>query len=148
MSDQFDYDSADKKISLCTIEGPPARLLVQVHTTDGPVAVTSSYPNFVPLFQDITNLAANGSVVSGILDLQALGVKDLHIRRKSAGGNYQFEIEWSRNADMSNPLTEVVARTDGTSGTKTAAARYCRIRVRNVDPVTAFSSHLTAVEGR
>lgn len=103
---------------------------------------------FANLFEDANIVAISGSVTSGWLDLETLGVTDLLIRRRAAGGAYQFEIDWSRDGVGTNPITEIINVPDSGSVVKQVVARFARVRVRNTSAVAAFTSHYTGVEGR
>lgn len=90
-------------------------------------------------------LAANGSTVSDWIDVAQL--ENLLIIRKSTGGTYALEIDWSRGG-VSVDFTEVVATTPSVPLVKPVASQFARLRVRNTDAVTAFSAHLTVVNAR
>lgn len=97
-----------------------------------------------PLWSTTTNIAAASNAVSGWVDVSDDPV--LAIGRKSTGGTYVFEVDWSRDG-VTSDFTETVTVADGTTVTKHAGAPFARFRVRNTDGVNAFTAHVTAVTG-
>jgi hypothetical protein len=102
---------------------------------------------FMELFTDDTLIAAGEAVTSEWLDFQALNVDTMLMTRSSTSNAYVLEVDWSSTGTTAD-VTEVVLVANDTSVTKTIAARYGRVRVRNADAGVAFTSHRTVVTGR
>lgn len=112
-------------------------------TVDGAVAVSSLA--VAQLFANAALLAAGAVVESAWIDVSS--IEALFILRKSTGGAYAFEIDWSRDG-VAVDIVEVVATTNNGGIKKEIGVKFARFRVRNTDAVTAFTNHLTVVNGR
>lgn len=102
---------------------------------------------FQLLFTTSTLLAAASNTASGWFDLQALGITALFLGRAAAGGAYVLEVDWSRDG-VAVDVTEAVTPGNNATLKKEPGMRFCRLRVRNTDAVTAFTAHRTTVYGR
>lgn len=99
-------------------------------------------PDLDLLWTDDSNVAANGNVVSGWINVK--GAEEVRISRNSSGGAYAFEIDWSRDGvtvDYVDPVTVP----DDDSVTVQTAGLFARFRVRNTDAVLSFNAHRTNV---
>lgn len=103
--------------------------------------------NYITLLADSTLIAAGESVESPWFDFKTLNLSSLFITRSSTPDIYVFEIDWSDDG-IAARVTEVVTIVNNTSVSKTVAARYGKLRIRNTDTVASFMVHTTIVTGK
>lgn len=90
-------------------------------------------------------VAANANVTSAWVDVRTLA--RLLVSRTATAGAYVLEIEWSRDG-VTLDITQVLAVGNNAAVETMVAAPFVRFRVRNTDPLAAFTSHKTNVFGR
>lgn len=74
--------------------------------------------------------------------------RELMIGKVSGGvGVYMMELDWSNDATV-KLITETIGMVDNFPQMRPVVAKYVRIRVRNTDPVNAFTQHITFVNAR
>lgn len=90
-------------------------------------------------------VATTGQVESAYLPLEEYGA--LIVTKKSTGGTYAFEIDWSTDGGTTADFTQVVVLTDNVPLKLEVAAKHARFRVKNTGGA-AFTVHRTLVAGR
>lgn len=90
-------------------------------------------------------IAAGQSVVSDWIN--ALTVTRLNGAKKSAGGNYRLEAEWSRDGVDVAVVTTLIEAEESATLDSRVHMPFVRLRVRNTDALTAFTDHVTVVIG-